>query len=475
MRHTLRYLLLLAALLLEGCSLFEINDNDKALFVEQLKGIAVCNGSKMVTHELPHTALYQDLNGQCFAVVPGGAADGLYYTDANCRGEPINFRRTQKEDFCKELTAPYHDRLGNAAVTVKEPAAWTLYPSLKIGISVLPINDNHQPFMTRVRYKSVPVRELHQVERANGERQTVTTLRGVGQCDLEMRIYKRSPRATGLKPLLALHGGAWAYRGSAFIGFESELSHLTERGFVVFVPFYRLVNNKDANYECNQSDWRAIVSDAEDALHWVEKHAREYGGGNGKVNLLGGSAGGHLAGWLSVNHPEQIGRTLLFYPPTDFADYLQLALASRVPLKGEEVIEDFLGLERLDEESANDPGILATTFPQQVVADPGRYPPTSVIHGASDTLVPSSQSVRLCNGLNGDLESGPARNNGGDPGNGRYKEEYPCGEDGTLYLIAEGDHGLDACLEHLSCPTGSAGSQQATREAMRKAFDWLAQ
>ena len=101
---------------------------------------------------------------------------------------------------------------------------------------MLPIKDNTQPYMTRARYKSVPVREHHEVKGANAERQTVTTLRGIGQCDLEMRIYKRSLNATGLKPLLALHDGAWAHRGSDFIGFESEISHLTERDFVVFTP-----------------------------------------------------------------------------------------------------------------------------------------------------------------------------------------------------------------------------------------------
>ena len=475
MRHALRILsLLLSAIILNGCSLFEVHENDKILFKQHLQDLAVCYGSKLINHKMPSEPLYTSSEGLCLAVNTDLLTDGDYYTNQRCEGEQVYFRDTDENAFCEEMSAPYRDRLGNAAVSMREPSYWTLYPSLKVGISVLSIKDNHQPFMTRARYKSVQVREQHQVAGANGESATITTLQGVGQCDLEMRIYKRSPQATGLKPLLALHGGAWAHRGSAFIGFESEISHLTERGFVVFTPFYRLVNSHDGNYECNRSDWRSIVSDAEDALQWVRENGSDYGAGSAKISLLGGSAGGHLAGWLTVNHPEQVERSLLFYPPTDFVDYIQLALQSESELKGEKVIETFLGLDGISEASLNDEGVQATTFPQQVVADPGRYPPVSIIHGVSDTLVPSTQSVRLCNGLNGDLEDGPARNDGGTPADGTYMKEYPCGDDGTLYLIAEGEHGLDACIEHLSCATGSRGSQAATREVMTRAFDWLA-
>ena len=50
--------LLLSALLLNGCSLFEVHENDKQLFKQQLTDLAVCHGSAMITHKMPSEPLY---------------------------------------------------------------------------------------------------------------------------------------------------------------------------------------------------------------------------------------------------------------------------------------------------------------------------------------------------------------------------------------------------------------------------------
>jgi acetyl esterase/lipase len=481
MRNALRILL---GIIISVLSVFaaavdddRINEENLVFFHNQFKTYAKCIATeKVLSVDLRHQPLYHLRDGQCVKANLKKEDKVELYPDNTCQGSTVFYKVTGYDEFCNETGAPYHDRMGNAARWLGDRPSWTLYPSGALSLSVLPVNDNYQPFMQRVRYKSVAVRDRFEADDGNVE---VVTLRGTGRCDLGMRIYKKDIAATGLKPMMALHGGGWALRGTPFTGFESELSHFTERGFVVFAPFYRLSAYKDGNYECNHADWHEIVSDAEDALAWVVKHGEEYGAdmnGNGdKVYLMGGSAGGHLAAWLTVHKREHVARSLLFYPPTDIRDFIRMALESDDRLDGEGVLEEFLDVPSVDDVDLDSEAVVENSFPQMVVAAPDDFPPVNIIHGVSDTLVPSLQSVRLCNAYNGDLDNGPAKNDGGDPANGTYSREYACGANGRLFLIAEGRHSLDACVAHLGCPAGSEQSQKAVQRSIEKALDWFAQ
>lgn len=459
------------SLVMSGCSSWQVSDDYKDTLKELVRSTTSCMVTDLVQKDLATIPVYEVENDICHRINLHEDSDGQYYTNPNCQDGRFDYRRTHYIDFCKELATPYRDRLGNpAAWSGDHSRYWTLPRSAGLSLSTLKIRHNHYPFMTRVHYKSVAVREQHETSR--GE---ITTLKGLGQCDLEMRIYKKSPTAEGLKPLILIHGGAWRFRGTAYTALESEVSHLTERGFVVFAPFYRLVGQADGNYECNNASWPEILSDVEDALRWVQENGGEYGALAGKSYLLGGSAGGHLATWLSVNHPDEIARTLLFYPPTDFQHYVHQAQQSSDRLKGENYMKGYLGVDDLDMLSLDAPSLLANSFPIKVVAEPQAFPPMAMIHGLKDMLVPSDQSVRLCNAINGDIENGPAQNVGGDVSQGEYSKHYSCGDDGMLYLINEGDHALDVCVDGIECPAGSKPSQKAVSAAMKHLFDWLAE
>ena len=41
-----------------------------------------------------------------------------------------------------------------------------------------------------------------------------------------------------------------------------------------------------------------------------------------QITLFGQSAGAHLAAWLVANHPNNVRKALLFYPPLDVFDFL---------------------------------------------------------------------------------------------------------------------------------------------------------
>jgi acetyl esterase/lipase len=302
---------------------------------------------------------------------------------------------------------------------------------------------------------------------------TVPVYRGSGKCSLEMRIYKKDIAATGLKPLIAIHGGSWKYRGFGFFGLESQISHYTDQGFVVFAPFYRLTGESDGNIECNgKVTWSDITSDIESALDWVEANAASYGA-SGPVSLMGQSAGAHLAGWLVTHRPGDIDRALLMYPPTDFRDLIDEYNFGNYSNKGGvATLAGFIG-EDLDKVDVNSDVVVENSFPAIVSQNPAAYPESFILHGIEDDLVPSRQSVRLCNGYAGNVVGLTAVNDGGNPASGTYKRTYNCDGDTQLHLFAEASHMLDVCVPGVACLAGSERSQDAIRYSLNEAINWL--
>jgi acetyl esterase/lipase len=305
-------------------------------------------------------------------------------------------------------------------------------------------------------------------------------------CKLEMRVYKKDLAAGNLRAAIAVHGGSWQHRGGAFLGLESQISHLTQRGFVVFAPFYRLVGSSDGNLECNDASGADVVQDMNDAFAWVQANKASFGAAaNNDVYVMGQSAGAHLAGLLAVEHPAEVKRALMLYSPTDARDlitrYQQVPPVIDSP-DALSILEDYLGLS-LKTVNPNDTFVMRNTLPIRI-ADSATRSHYFLIHGRADPLVPSRQSVRLCNALSksssagADFDSGPAANDGGSSGAGVYRKKYACegaGVNGSkLHLLAEAEHMLDFCIPQVSCPAGSSQSVGAARSSLGEGYNWLA-
>jgi len=468
------------------------SDANRHFLQDLFEDLQTCKQSKDLRVKLKHLPLYLKRDGQCLAVNPDDYSPAHLYPTADCSGEPLLYKKTDFNSFCKEMLAPNDDKMGNAALLAGHEQYWTLNPALAISLSALSVENNYQPYMTRERYASPEVRdrlffmdyegrdpendEEWYDDRNNIDRNSpsIVTMRGLGECNLVMRIYKKDPAATGLKPVLALHGGGWQMRGTPFVGFESEMSHLTERGFVVFAPFYRLVRNRNTVPECRNAHWTELTADVEAALDWVKENGERYGAKADKIPVLGGSAGAHLAAWLTIHRKEDVAKSVLFYAPSDFRHFIQKVRATDEELLGERIMSHYFHLMDLDTIPLDHPDVLANTFPPIIEQNPDAYPPMILIHGNSDTLVPSEQSVRMCNAYAGDIEHGPAVDDGGTPAEGTYSKTYSCGTRSRLYLIAEGGHSLDACRPE-ACAAGSEPSQAEVRRIMTESLDWLAQ
>ncbi len=271
--------------------------------------------------DLPRVPLYRASGTACIVADVETDLGGPYYSDALCSQE-VAFRPTSDLEFCAARLGPdAESTLGNAAAWIpqlnqpNDPLSgvpsrpWTTQLSNRLDIGVVGISDAHQPYVKQVAFKTID-----------------TPRPGVGSCQLEMRVFKKDIVARNLQPLLAIHGGTWRNRGFSFLGLEATIAHFTERGFVVFAPFYRLVGGGDGNAECNQATWAEVTEDVEDALQWVQTNGPAFGAALGPVALFGQSAGAHLATWLATHKPADVERALLFYPPLDVLEFLDGAI-----------------------------------------------------------------------------------------------------------------------------------------------------
>ena len=375
--------------------------------------------------------------------------DGSYFSDNRCN-QPFEFYSSTLADFCQVALDPL--RLGNPASEVLQLDRWSLSPGTRFDLGAASIAGKKQPYMQRKKYKTVAT--------------------AAGECQLEMRIYADRPNPVNSKVLIALHGGSWQRRGTGFLGVENMATHFIDKGFVVFAPFYRLVGNNDGTAACNNATLGDIFKDINDAMDWVSASARAMGL-TGKPVVFGQSAGGHLALSLAVRRASEVDRAILFYAPTDFGDFIdQVQTGDYTGEQGQRILAAVTSSESLRSLDTNSPLVRDNSYPSIIAEQPGIYPPVFMLHGESDSLLPFRQSVRLCNGLGGNVDSGPASL---DLNSGSVSRAYDCDERGSqLHLIAEGEHTLDLCISDDLCLAGSPASAGATSRAIEKMLDWAA-
>ena len=188
----------------------------------------------------------------------------------------------------------------------------------------------------------------------------------------------------GRPAVVVVHGGGW--RSGSRGEFPEWNAWLAEKGYVVFDIDYRL---------SPPPNWRSAPGDVRCAVGWVKENSSRYGVDPGRVALMGRSAGGHLAlltaytegasalpAGCEVRNGQDtaVAAVAAFYPPTDLA-----RLSSSGYLAG---MDRFLGGTRRAL-----PGRYRLSSPVARV-DPGD-PPTLLVHGGDDEIVPPGESELL--------------------------------------------------------------------------------
>ena len=199
------------------------------------------------------------------------------------------------------------------------------------------------------------------------------------------------PREMGPRPLiLYIHGGGWVGGNTRHAGaaadFPAALARLAAEGFVVASLEYRLA--AEARFPAQAHDVRA-------ALRFLKGNAAAYGIDPSRSGIWGGSAGGHLsalaayscgdaaldpAGTSAPARSECVDAAVIWYGVFDFA-----ALAAGRPGAADGGAASLLGCEG------------ACRAADYAPASPVTYidrsdPPTLLIHGENDRVVPVAQS-----------------------------------------------------------------------------------
>lgn len=194
---------------------------------------------------------------------------------------------------------------------------------------------------------------------------------------LQMDFY-RPKNADGPLPLLLfIHGGGW--RSGKRSDYLVYLTSFAQKGYMTATVTYRL--KRDSIYP-------AAVEDVTDAVKWLFENGENYGYNPDRIVLVGGSAGAHLAmlagyGWgnpVSQSHNAapayRVKAVVDIYGPVDLTtEYAQNQL----------LVTGFIG------HSYNEkPDLYREASPNTYLND--SCPPTMILHGTSDMLVPINQS-----------------------------------------------------------------------------------
>jgi acetyl esterase/lipase len=163
---------------------------------------------------------------------------------------------------------------------------------------------------------------------------------------------------------------------------------LVAAGYTVFA-----VNHRAAP----RFHYPAAVEDVQRAVRFIRHHAKVYGIDPARIGALGGSSGGHLVSLVStlgapgiagdrdpVNREPATLQTVVLRAPL-----VDLPKMTAVPA-GLALVVSFLGVP-LGENVPTSKALWAEASPQTHVS--AKTPPTLLIHGDADDLVPHSQSA----------------------------------------------------------------------------------
>ena len=195
----------------------------------------------------------------------------------------------------------------------------------------------------------------------------------------KMDIYLPANRTTDSTKLLVLiHGGGWA--GGDKAEFAAAIPALQQKlpQYAIFNINYRLANQVTNHFPTQETDVQA-------ALQHILSRTGEYGISKDVV-LLGTSAGAHLALLQAYKYTSPVvpKAVISFFGPTDMADLYNRTANSYYQM----------GLQLLiGGTPAAKPNVFVQASPIHFVSK--QSPPTLLLHGGRDGLVPVSQSKNL--------------------------------------------------------------------------------
>ena len=205
---------------------------------------------------------------------------------------------------------------------------------------------------------------------------------------LTMDVLKPE-KPSGIGVLWMVSGG-W-YSGTGSIN-PARAEEFLKRGQTVFA----IVHGSQPKFTIPE-----IGEDIARAVRFVRAHAAEYGVDPERLGITGASSGGHLSLMAGARGTEgdpkakdpvdrgssRIAAVACFFPPTDFLNYGQ---AGANVLTVEFMRRFWPAFGAKSSQHAEQAAVAKATSPVTYFTD--KMPPTLIIHGDADTLVPLQQA-----------------------------------------------------------------------------------
>jgi acetyl esterase/lipase len=212
----------------------------------------------------------------------------------------------------------------------------------------------------------------------------------VGDRSLKLDLYVPKERTGKLPLLIFIHGGGW--KGGDKADYRIYTQVFAQKGYIVASVGYRLTG---------EAKFPACVNDVKCAVRYLRKNADELGIDADRIGVVGGSAGGHLAMMTgySSDVPELEGdggnagvsshvkAVVNIYGPYNLDDDFV-----RTNEGANKLVESFLG------KPVAEAGDLLDKASPAHYHDP-KDPPTLILHGTIDDIVPVDQSDQLARKL----------------------------------------------------------------------------
>lgn len=206
--------------------------------------------------------------------------------------------------------------------------------------------------------------------------------RSINGKSLCLDIYRPKNVNSSLPVILFIHGGGWSHGSrNEYLGYAL---HFAGKGYITATPSYRLTG--DATYP-------ACIEDITEAVDFLFRKAGDYGIDSTRVALAGGSAGAHLAmlagyGWSRTTAVSDTAPPVKKHKIRAVAD-----LYGPVDLTTPFARQNSMVTRLMACSWQNNPGLFRDASPIFHVTK--NSPPTLILHGSSDKVVPAEQAEQL--------------------------------------------------------------------------------
>jgi len=177
--------------------------------------------------------------------------------------------------------------------------------------------------------------------------------------------------------------GGWISDHSMLKSFGPDLEKVfVNAGFTVF----EVVHGAQPRFKVAE-----IVDQVRTAVRFVHAHAADYGIDTNRVGVTGISSGGHLALMIAGSPDSQVNAAAAIAPPTDLANWGK----PNFVFTDDPQLAVFIPALGLDPKAAKNEidALVGDLSPIKYVSS--KYPPTLIVHGDDDKVVPLQQAQSM--------------------------------------------------------------------------------